>query len=144
LLLGEAYLHLMLNTRERAWKRDLPSLIHVRQIQTAVALHRALLIQPDLMQAHYRLYELYRDMGYVDLALQQLRHSLRRSPMYGSGPREDHMDQAIEALDTEVRKRQDRFANQAALASVLERAIRAIDNGLAGKALDILLASDVA
>jgi hypothetical protein len=153
LLLGEAYGHLTHNTRERAWKRDLPSLTHVRQIQTAVALHRALLLQPDLIQAHSRLYALYQDMGFLDLALQELHHMHRLTPAQGSVPgdgrdsqseRLRQMTQAMETLDAEVRKRQDRFENQAAHTSVLERAIRALDNGLAGKALDILLASDVA
>ncbi len=143
-LLGEAYLHLNSKTRERAWQRDLPSLTHVRQIQSAVTLHRALLLQPGLIQAHYRLYELYREMRFLDLALQQLRQIRGLTPAQGSTSTEDRMKQELERLDAEVRKRQDRFENQAIRASVLERATRAVDNGLAGKALDILLASDVA
>jgi tetratricopeptide (TPR) repeat protein len=144
LLLGEAYLHLLSKSRERAWQRYFPSLTHVRQIQAAVALHRALKLQPGLIQAHYRLYELYRDMGYLDLASQQLRHVIRLAPAQGSDSSENRMNQKVKELDAEIRKRQDKFENQATQASVLERAIRALDNGLAAKALDILLASDVA
>jgi hypothetical protein len=82
-LLGETYLHLMRNTRQRAWKRDLTSLVHIRQIQALTALHQALLLQPDLIQAHSDLHGLYQDMGLLDLALSHLRHVLRLAPTQG-------------------------------------------------------------
>ncbi len=152
-LLGEAYLHLIRNTRERTWNRDLPSLAHIRQIQTAVALHQALLLQPDLIQGHVDLYGLYRDMGLLDLALHHLGHvhrlSLSRSRFAGDTPeaqaeRLRQVNQAVETLDKEVRRHLDTYETQAAHRPVLDQAILALELGLAGKALDILLASDVA
>src|SRR5579875_2013148 len=152
-LLGEAYLRLLHNSRERFAKYDLPSLVHIRRIQAVCALHQALLLQPDLLQTHLRLYALYQEMGLLDFALQHARQVLHLNQRNGkaAGESQESWEQRlrqteewVQKLEEEVQRRLDRYELQAARRSVLEQAVLAREQGLGGKALDILLASDVA
>lgn len=152
-LLGDAYRQLARSTRERGWRRSWPSQAHLRQLQTAVALHQALHLSADLLQTHAALYELYQDMKLLDLALQHLREvqqlMRRQASASGGSPETEaqrirRTDQLVDALAQQVQERQNQFEHQAARLSVLNQAILALDLGLGRKALDILLASDVA
>lgn len=152
-LLGEAYLHLMHNSRERVWKYDLPLLAHLRQIQAACALHQSLLLQPDVIQTHTDLLVLYQDMGLLDLALPRARlvlHLTRTRGQFTGESREAwaerlrQMEELVHRLDDEVQRRLNNYEIQAVRRSVLEQAVLAQQHGLGRKALDILLASDVA
>jgi hypothetical protein len=152
-LLGEAYLQLARSTRERAWKQDLPSLAHIRQVQASVALHQSLRVQPDLIQAHTDLYGLYQDMGLLDLALHHLREVFRltkkRGRIAGESPQawEERLrqtEQLVGKLDEDVKRRLDQYELQSTERPVLNQALLALEQGLGRKALDTLLASDVA
>ncbi len=152
-ILGEAYLHLMHNSRERVWRNDLPSLAHIRRIQAACAFHQSLLLHPDRIQPHTDLYVLYRDMDLLDLALHHARQVLHLMQTRGEFTGESQetwsqrlrrMEEVVRRLDEEVQRRLNKYELEAARRSVLEQAVLAQEYGLGRKALDILLASDVA
>jgi hypothetical protein len=152
-LLGEGYLHLIHHSRERLAKVDLPPLAHIRQIQAASALHRSLLLQPNRIQPHTDLSVLYQDMGLLDLALHHARQALRLAQTLGPFPGESRqawqehlrrMEELVRRLDEDVQRRLNNYELQAVRRSVPEQAVLAREQGLGGKSLEILLASDVA
>jgi tetratricopeptide (TPR) repeat protein len=151
LALGQAYLQLARSTRERAWCIECPRLRSLRQAQVSYALNQALLLQPDLLQAHFELMDLYHEMGYEDLALKHLREFLRHTLTAGPQPGETHeqFDARIARLRQEIDKRDgavkhllDVYEINASGLKVFERARLALSKGLAQKALDLLLSSD--
>ncbi len=152
LVLGESYLRLLHGTRERAWAERMPYLVQLRRAQASAALNRAVALKPDLAQAHLSLGGLYRELGYLDLALQHLRTYLRlarKAPPRGADPavfreQADQFQEELDRLAGEVREREKEYGEKSAGARVLDRALLAVDKGLAGKARDLLLASDLA
>jgi hypothetical protein len=151
LSLGESYMSLMRSTRERAWARQMSDLAELRSVQASAALNRAVALQPNSAQAHLRLYELYLELNYLDLALEHLRTYLKltreTAPRGGDSEasrQQDAPDQErLNLLVREVEDRENTFAAGAVGAQALDRATLAAEKGLAGKALDILLHSDV-
>jgi len=143
LLLGQCYLALLSGTRERAWALRLPRLAQLRQAQASAALNRALTLNPNLAQAHNELGHLYRQTGYLDLALTHLR-------AYGAAARRGGADAGQEAVpESELKGLKDNvdrqfteFDPESVRARVVDRARAAVTRGLAGKALAILLESD--
>jgi len=144
LLLGESYLGLLHATRERAWGGQLPWLLQLRQAQASAALNRAVALRPDFLPAHLHLGRLYQEMGYLDLALQhwQTVRQLARQGGLLTGINRAEFQERVERLAREVQKRQDSFTLSSADRPPRERAFRAFQSGLAGKALDLLLESD--
>ncbi|MCI0683371.1 MAG: hypothetical protein L0Y71_14805 [Gemmataceae bacterium] len=153
LVLGECYVRLFKTTRERTWGQRMPELAQLRRSQASAALNQALALQPNLAQAHLSLGGLYRDMGYLDLALTHFRAYLRQSKAAGAPPgvdpdefraraaqREDELGRLARRVDGSNKA----YAAQAAGARVLDRARLAVEKGLAARARDILLQSDVA
>jgi tetratricopeptide (TPR) repeat protein len=152
-LLGESYLRFMLNTRERAWAGQLSQLRQLRQAQASAALNRAVSLRPDLPEAHLNLATLYGQMGYLDLAVHHERASLKLSRAEGPPPGSDperfweNQARAEEALSQRARTveaQENDYAVEASDLPVLDRAMLAFRKGLAGKARDVLLGSDVA
>jgi tetratricopeptide (TPR) repeat protein len=152
LILGESYLRLLHSTRERAWGVRLPELVQLRQTQACTALNRAVDLQPDLAQAHLRLYELYRELGYRDLALHHLETYLKRTQEAGPPPgvtAERFRAQAapfqteLSRLAKEVEDAENSYEVASDKKGVRDRALLASQKGLAGKARDALLDSDV-
>jgi hypothetical protein len=153
LILGEAYLRLSGNTRERVWSNRLPFLSRLRGVQASAALNQALLRQPDLIAAHAALVTLYHRQGQWDLRLHHLREVLRLTQAQGRLPGEriaewderlSHLKESVRTLGEDLKRIQDHFEVNAANLSVLDRAQFAREHGLAEKALDMLLAADVA
>jgi hypothetical protein len=154
LVLGELYLRLAHNTRDRLWQLQFPYLARLREVQAATALHQALRLQPDLIQAHASLVSLYHARGYKDLALDHLRDVLRlsrqRGPLAGedaeqTAQRLDGIVQRVRRLQQEVGSLRDMHDVSAANMKVQQRAQHALERGLPGVALDTLLAqSDIA
>jgi hypothetical protein len=144
LALGEAYLRLLRDTRERAWGQRVPELVQLRRAQASTALNRAALLKPDLARAHLRLAELYQEMGFLDLALAHLRASQKSAARGKDRETDDGPDKELGRLAQTVAERESAFAAESARSSVLDRAMLAFDKGLAGKARDLLLASDLA
>jgi tetratricopeptide (TPR) repeat protein len=153
LLLGEAYLQLTRHTRERAWCVHMPMFDRLRSVQAAAALNQALRLKPDLPQAHASLASLYQGMAHLDLALHHLREHLRFSRAAGPVPGESErqfaariaaLEENIGVLDEHVRGLLRRHEESSADQPALHRARTAAELKLGGKALDILLTSDVA
>ena len=153
LVLGESYLRLIQSTRERASVRRMPELFQLRCAQASAALNRAVALRPSQAQAHRSLGQLYLELGYLDLAVKHLRTALDR--LRDAGPPRGvtveqfrqllaRSEEELAAVAQVEQDRQKAFADEATGSRVLDRALLAMRMGLAGKARDLLLASDVA
>jgi hypothetical protein len=152
LTLGEAYFQLNRTTREHFWAATFPGLGKIRTVQAIAAYQNALRLNWNLPLAHDRLATLYISMEYKDLALKHLREYLRSARRQGPYPGEtrDGMNKRLavtegilQNLSRDVEQLTLRFESNSPNLRVLDRAILAGRLGLAGKALDILLDSDV-
>jgi hypothetical protein len=157
LVLGQAYVDLLQHTRERAWAREgrLPLLRVLRHAQAAAALRRALDLNPDLAIAHGMLAELYLNLQpipYLDLARDHFKEHIRCLRAAGS-PRVNkaaydkqlvELEAKLEKLDDEVAKQTDLFVVNTEGLPAAVRADRALAKGLAGRALSILMESELA
>jgi tetratricopeptide (TPR) repeat protein len=154
LLLGETYLRLARLTREQSWQAALPELAHFRHTQALSALEQAVLLRPDLDQAHALLAQLYLERGHLDRALDHLRVRVpiaeqmarKGGPNAESAARHLQELQAdVETIATRVRRSQEIYdANtqgQTDPSAVLARARLAMRHGLTRKALEMLLRS---
>jgi hypothetical protein len=151
LTLGETYLRLLQGTRERVWRSRLPRLTRMRQVQASAALNQALIVQPDLLPAHDSLALLYQDMDLRDLSLMHRRDALRlaRAQPRSEGEsvkeyenRRVRLGDEEDRLNREMTRVQQRFEADTANLKTIDRVEQAVRNGLGGKALEILLASD--
>jgi hypothetical protein len=144
LLLGQCYLRLLMGTRERVWALRLPQLAQLREAQASAALNRAVRLNPDLARAHLELGRLYQRVGFLDLALAELRAYRAAAGRAGAdGGGEEVPDAELDALARVVDRARAEFAPTAARARVADRAQAAVQRGLAGEARTILLESDV-
>jgi hypothetical protein len=109
-------------------------------------------LNPDLAEAHFQLGALYLDLGFLDLALKHRRLYLAAARKAGrpDGSNADQFramlaqaGQETEQLADLVDDRLRAYDREAAGVRVLDRAMLANEKGLAGKALDSLMASDV-
>jgi tetratricopeptide (TPR) repeat protein len=155
LVLGESYLMLLHSTRERVWgaPSHLPKLAELRRAQASAALNQAVALKPDYAQAHLSLYKLYAEMGYLDLTLEHLRTYLKliqeAGPPAGVSAEQFHeqevaSEEELSLLAKEVENRTIRYAVTSAGWKVVDRAFEAWRLGLAGKARDLLLESNIA
>jgi tetratricopeptide (TPR) repeat protein len=151
--LGSSYVALIRDTRERAWGEKLPDLITLRHAQASAALNQAIALQPNLAKAHLDLAWLYEHMGYLDLTLKHLqahRQLARKAPppegLSAEQVRqiEAAYDERLEGLAKLVEEREQAFEDETGRFRVLDRAIQALQKGLAQKALDVLLESTIA
>ena len=149
-LLGESYARLRDYTRERSWG---PVLGNFRTCQVLAAYRQALKLDPKNWRAHDRMAEVFQSMiDYKDLTLQHLKelHKLRaRSPAPGESKEQfqDRMGllkKTIQFLEKEVQTLSDRLAVNSGNLRIVDRANLAGQYGLSGKALAILLNSDIA
>jgi tetratricopeptide (TPR) repeat protein len=152
LALGEAYYRLHTGTRERVWANLLPDIGRIRTVQAINAYYNALRLDPDLSTAHDRLAHLFISMEYKDLALKHLREyvrCVRRQAQRTDEGRENlekllaRPERLLRNLAREVEQLTDRFEINASNLKVFDRANLAGRLGLAGKALETLLESDV-
>lgn len=153
LILGECYLRLGQSTRERAWSRRLRELIQLRQAQASEALNQAVLLNPKLAPAHWNLAALYGDMGYLDLALEHRRahfELIRAAGVrFGVGrelrlEQQEQLQKELQRLTKAVQDLEKQHGEAAAGMRIFDRARLAAHKGLAGKARQILVGSDVA
>jgi tetratricopeptide (TPR) repeat protein len=147
LLLGEAYLGLLLQTRERVAAPLSTLLDQLRTVQAITALKTAARLQPKLVRPHNALAALYNRLGYLDLELEHLEKWRDRVRAAGPQPGESadefgrrlrSLEEAAEQLGKVVRERRNRYDTRALNLEVYPRADAAITAGLAKKALDIL------
>jgi tetratricopeptide (TPR) repeat protein len=151
LLLGEAYVRMARQTRERAWHAALPSLGILRKAQALTALQRAVAVRPDLDQAHALLAQLYLEAGQLDRVLDHLRARVRiagreAAPPGGAAERLRRLEaDAAKMADLVEQSEKIYAANSAPMgdpSQVLLRANLALRYGLARKALEMLQALD--
>jgi hypothetical protein len=152
-LLGEAYLRLAQNTWEQGWAaRSFAEVGQLRRAQAAAALTHAVALNANLAEAHFQLRSLYIELGFYDLALKHQRAFV--AAVRKAGPSRDASADEFRAALAEAGRETDQIADlvddrerafdrESAGVRVLDRAILANDKGLAGKALDILLGSDI-
>jgi hypothetical protein len=145
LLLGRCYLWLLTDTRERFWALRFPQLAPLRQAQASAALNRAITLNPGLAQAHLELGGLYRQVGYLDLALTHLKayRDITRRAGDAEG-RRTVTDADLADLAGAVDRQLAAFAPESSRARAVDRARAALTRGLAGEARTILLGLDVA
>jgi hypothetical protein len=143
---------LLQSTRELPRAAQLRPFVQLRQAQASAALNRALALRPDFLQAHLHLGRLYQEMNYLDRALTHWQSVLQLSRQAGPPAgmrREDfqasqaQMEEQVQRLAREVQKRADATAIASADSPTRQRAFVAFQNGLAGKALELLLESDL-
>jgi tetratricopeptide (TPR) repeat protein len=153
LCLGESYVNLLNNTRERGWQQRFPQFADLRRAQASAALNEAIARQPDFAPAHLLLVQLYSDISFRDLALRHMRIHSRLTHGAGAPPGmtrqqfqelEAAREKRLEEIARDVADRERAFAAEAPKLRVLDRALLAMEKGLAGKALEILSNSDVA
>jgi tetratricopeptide (TPR) repeat protein len=153
LVLGESYLRLLHDTRERVWAEQMPELLQLRRCQASAALNQAIYLKPSFAQAHLSLSRLYGEMGYLDLTLEHLRTYAKLMREAGPPPgvsiqqfleQQAPLQDELSQLAREVEKRTDSFVVASAGWKVGDRAVKAFQEGLAGKARDLLLESDIA
>jgi tetratricopeptide (TPR) repeat protein len=152
LALGEAYVRLSQQTRERAAMRRMLFLDRIRKVQAVTAFNNALLLNPDLAQAHARLADYYTELRYADLVLKHRKELLRLTRASGPHPGEsdesyqrrlDDLQQNVSQLDDDVREMLNVFEVNATNLKIVPRAQQAQARGLGGRALEILKASDI-
>jgi tetratricopeptide (TPR) repeat protein len=150
--LGECYLRLRRGTVERAWADAFPSLGRVRAAQAAFACRQAVRLNPDSMAAHATLADLFRELNFADAALEHTRAlaRLRRAAGLAPGETAEQFEQRVTFLDEEagrleaaVRAAEPALADYRS-ANPADRAAFALSRGLAERALQLLLDSDVA
>ncbi|MGH7173182.1 MAG: hypothetical protein ACRELG_23110, partial [Gemmataceae bacterium] len=154
LLLGEAYLRLSTRTREQNWQAILPSLAAVRREQTLTALEQAVLLRPELDQAHALLADLYTQARQWDRALDHLRARLQiaeqqlkdgSAKAVAAEQRRLALQADVQTMQRLVRRAEEIYAvnteGQTDPSRVVNRAQVALRHGLARKALEMLLAS---
>jgi hypothetical protein len=149
-LLGETYARLRDFTRERNWG---PVLGNFRTVQASAAYRFALNLNSRNWRIHQRLVELFQSMDdYKDLALQHMKELYRirsAGPEPGEGKEEykNRMGQLkglIQILEKEVQDLSDRLAANSLNLRIVDRANLAGQLGLCGRALAILLNTDIA
>lgn len=149
LRLGQSYFQLSLMTAEQHWGASWPLLTWLRQYQMVAAFHNALLLKPDLVEAHAALAELYRRLNYQDLAFKHFgeqNQALRRLELSGQTDLEHSVREDLEKRekdqaqwDKQIKTLQNEYAVRSAGRSPLEKAQLALNYGLARTALDVLL-----
>jgi len=149
--LGQAYRLLLHATRESVLAG--PRFLQFRQLQTIAAFQQAILLRPQLADAHAALINLCREGNFLDLALQHQDAVAQAEKARGPRPGESQADfkarlenikSAGGDLQRVVEQRRDEWRKTSAQLSVGERAQQAYRFGLPRQALELLLNNDVA
>ncbi len=168
LILGKTYRRILQNSPERTWnppaafwnRQAAPRpptfklLYRVRTAEAVTAYKHALTVNPDMAEAHMDLIFLYQDMNYQDEVLAELKEVLRCERK--AGPREGEsrpayaarladLEDLVGRKEKDIAEQLDRFEVRSAGMPPYNKAETAwLEYGLAGKALSILLSSEVA
>jgi hypothetical protein len=161
LLLGNAYYRLGTRTRERSWA--FPELGQIRTPQIITALTQALRLDPTLGEAHAPLEKMFRGLYYWDLTLKHLKGHYQYVKARGPAPgeSEENFSRRLAILEARIEKGEESIRNKLEDYDVLSSKMELVDKvrlagqgpdddpqkarewGLAGKALELLLASDI-
>ncbi|HTU92317.1 MAG TPA: hypothetical protein VMF69_19705 [Gemmataceae bacterium] len=147
-LLGQAYFRLDRQTREANWKTALPVLSDLRRVQMVTALEQAVLLRPDLDQAHDKLAQLYFERNQMfeqaqgDRCLEHLRARLRiaEQPDKRAALQSD-VDRMEDLVNNSRKVYQANVVGKTDPSKVLMRAQLAARYGLSRLALEMMLDS---
>ena len=144
-VLGEAYLTILFDSRERVWATEFKQLRELRQAQAATALHRAVrLSRTPPARAHRLLSLMYRRIGYLDLCLDHLTEARQADALSAPGTNPDpEAEKDYERLRDHVRDLRGQFDKESAGLRLADRATLAGRLNLHGQALETLLKSDI-
>jgi hypothetical protein len=151
-VLGQAYQRLLRETSERVWAKRLPELHELRRAQASWALNQAVALRPDNIEFRLYLGTFYHELGYLDLALEHYRSHQKLLLKSGQPPgvpadkfraQSEALEQKLSRLAAEVEDRESVYAAEAEKLRLQDRARKALDKGLAGKALELLREVDV-
>jgi hypothetical protein len=149
--LGQAYRLLLHATRESVLAG--PRFLQLRQLQMIAAYRQAVLLRPQLVDAHAALIALCREGNFLDLALEHQDAVAQAEKARGPRPGESNSDfkarlekmtSAGGDLQRLVDDRRRQWTKTSAQLSVGERAQQAYQYGLPLQALELLLNNDVA
>jgi tetratricopeptide (TPR) repeat protein len=152
LVLAQAYRELERTTTEAATDGRLPLLARVRQVQTAAALLQAVNLDPGLAVAHEALALQLADTGRLDLALlhreaqlRLVRQARRPTGADPAGHAESlaRLERGVAQMRKALQDAENRYFvhSQSLAGDPLSRARLAVQLGLSGKAVDVLLKS---
>ena len=145
ILLGEAYLMVLLYSHERVGSREFKQLRELRQAQAAAALHRAVRLRTTpSSKAHRLMAQMFRGIGYFDLSLEHL--TAARKAEKSSAPNEKldpDQERDFATLQEQVAQRREKFDKDSNGLRVMDRATIADEMNLPGLALELLLKSDI-
>jgi hypothetical protein len=151
LLLGESYYLLYWHTRERFLAEYDPRLARLRHVQAVTAFRQAVALQPNSVLAHQRLDLLYGSLRWVDLMLKHRKEYLRLSREKGPLPGEsaenfekrlEPQERLLRVNEEEVKKEENKLKESFPNLKVMDRVSAALQIGLGGLAIEVLLASD--
>lgn len=151
-ILGEAYLRLYRDTRERVWANECLPLDTLRKAQILGALRQAVALKPDLLAAQTTLADVLVGMQQFDMAVEHAEQALALTEKAGPGPDEsgdayaDRLGQArqrVEDLRKVLTRQQDLYVTNARNLKVTDQALQAVGRGLPATALAVLRESDV-
>src|SRR5262249_28776060 len=151
-VLGEGYYLLTRKTHERVWIKAFPHLGRIRTVQAIAGYSQAIRLNPNHLQAHLRLGEMYLDMHYKDTALEHFRAALdivtRHGPRPGEYPdlfrrRKERLRANVKSLSQEVEKLLEKYEINSENLRLADRAKMAGHFGLPSLALKSLLATDI-
>jgi hypothetical protein len=145
--LGQCYTRLLNETVERSWARRFPQLARLREIQASGAYANAVQFSPRSAPVRLAFARHLQQLGCHDLATRELRVYRDLIQQAGGssantaealGPIHKEIDRLTRAVDEQTTA----FQNESARSSVADRALQAVQRGLASRSLEILLASD--
>ena len=155
LALAQAYKALWF-IRERSWANPgAPLLASFRRAAIMSAYQTALALDPDEPQVHRALAEMYQDMRYADLEMDELNEWIRTLKLRGSAGHSTAVDASPIAQDpqeylkqreqtTRIQARRDDYELHAANKSPRQKAELAFERGLMKEAIDVLETADPA
>ena len=150
LMLAQLYSHLDGDTQERTLKLAESELAKIRRTQIIAALQNCLRFQPpprSALQAHGALHDIFKQFGYLDVAVHHLHEFLtlvkQLGPMPGDKPADfgagiEKITKELGELEGELQRRLNEYHVNAAAKQPLEKARMALDRGLIETALKTL------
>jgi tetratricopeptide (TPR) repeat protein len=153
LVLAQAYQHLWYDLEGRWTSNRTQRPQQLRQVQLSTALRNSLTLRPDSPQIHHLLRQYYFRINYLDLALEHLNEEYRLTRSGGRRPgmtleqvqqQLDELQKLIKEVDTLVQRSRNEFEVEAANQPLNFKTQRAMERGLAKRALELLQQADAA
>jgi tetratricopeptide (TPR) repeat protein len=146
LALGRAYYLLFLHSRERVWSLSgFRKVAELRQAQATLALKRAIDLNPSLaLEANQLLADMYAAIAFHDLEVEHRRAAGAAALRSGNKPAVEAFRKQLDQLTPKLTELESEYEKQASGVRVSDRARVAHQLGLSGRALKVLMGSDLA